>query len=220
MTRIKVSGIVQPEDAAAAAQLGVEMVACVFNAQSPRYVTLQQAWAVRRAMPRQVRFVGVFVDTPVPVVQQMAYACQLDLVQLFGDEPRADLESLGTLAYKTVTVTDPEAIEATLRRELGRRPRRHDGPTVHLHFGGAAAMAWDRAAPTSARLNLVLSGSGLNAGTVAQAIAQGRPWAVDVWDAVESEPGRLDPARLEAFIRAVRAADEQPAPAPNREATP
>lgn len=51
----------------------------------------------------------------------------------------------------------------------------------------------------------VFLAGGLNAGNVARAIAQVRPFGVDLCTGVRTE-GRLDPARLEAFVAAVDAA--------------
>ena len=49
---------------------------------------------------------------------------------------------------------------------------------------------------------IVLSG-GLNPDNVGQAIAAVHPFAVDTASGTEAEPGRKDPAKLEAFFRAV-----------------
>jgi phosphoribosylanthranilate isomerase len=205
MTRIKLSGIVQPEDAALAADLGVDIVACVFNARSPRYVTLEQAWALRRAFGGGGLFAGVFVDTPAPVVQALAAAAQLDLIQLYGDEPRGEVEALGPRAYGTLRVDEPSQAEAPVRQALGRRGRRHEGPAIALHVRAADTRDWPALTPLTARVALVLSGAGITAATATEVVAATRPWAVDVWDAVEQAPGQLDPARLAAFVAAVRA---------------
>ena len=207
MTRIKISGVVQPDDARLAARLGADMVACVFNAQSPRYVTMQQAWAIRRALTPDVALVGVFVDTPAPLVRQVAAACQLDYVQLFGHEPRSDLDALGPTAFKAITVEDGAALDGALRAYIGRWHRRTDTPALLVHLTGPLGKAWDLVAGAAARAPVALAAGGLDAGTVGQVIASVRPWAVDVWDAVEAEPGKLDAGRLEQFIHAVRAAD-------------
>lgn len=219
MTRIKISGITHADDAALAASLGVDLVACVFNAQSRRYVTVEQAWAIRRALGPTVRFVGVFVDTPPPLVERVAETCQLDLVQLFGSESRADLDAVGFAAFKAVTVADAEAVDGVVRSfaATGRRARRPDSPGLLLHLTGALGTAWDVAAGPSSRVPLLLAASGLMPDTVEAAIATVRPWGVDVWDAVEAEPGRLDPIRLRAFIRAVRSADSALADPPKTE---
>ena len=59
---------------------------------------------------------------------------------------------------------------------------------------------------------LILSG-GLTPDNVGEAIRVARPFAVDVASGVEAEPGRKDPARLEAFFAAVGQAAPAEAPA-------
>jgi phosphoribosylanthranilate isomerase len=53
---------------------------------------------------------------------------------------------------------------------------------------------------------VVLSG-GLNADNVGLAVETARPFAVDVASGTEASPGRKDPAKLKAFVRAVEEAD-------------
>jgi phosphoribosylanthranilate isomerase len=208
MTRIKVSGLRDPGDAERAGALGADMVACVFFARSPRYVNQAEAWAIRRALPPGVQLAGIFVDAPAPLVRIIADSCQLDWIQLFGAEPRSEVELLAPRAFKTVVVHEPGGCEQAARDFLGRRPRRHpaEGPALQLHLAESAATAWAATAPVAARAPIVVSGPSLDAARVGEAIRQAQPWAVDVWDAVEREPGRLDPERFEAFVAAVRAA--------------
>ena len=54
----------------------------------------------------------------------------------------------------------------------------------------------------------MLSG-GLTPDNVERAIEHAQPWAVDSASGTEAEPGRKDPAKLEAFFDAVRAADQR-----------
>lgn len=220
MTQIKISGLTDPRDAELVGSAGIDLATCVFHARSPRYVTLSQVWEIRRALPPQVALVGVFVDTPTPLVVQIAQGCGLDFVQLFGRETRADVQAVGPHAFKAVTIESPGEVDDAARTFLGRRGREGPAPALLVHLTGALAMAWHLVAEVSARAPIVLAAGGLEAASVRSAIAAARPWAVDVWDAVEREPGRIDRARLGAFVSAARAADDELAANPSQEDSP
>ena len=86
-------------------------------------------------------------------------------------------------------------------------------PSDGLPGGTGQTFDWDLL-PQKLPRPLVLSG-GLTAANVGEAIRRMRPWAVDVSSGVEAigadgKPvrGRKDPARIAAFIEAVRNADD------------
>jgi phosphoribosylanthranilate isomerase len=66
-------------------------------------------------------------------------------------------------------------------------------------------IAWTAAADVARRRRVVLA-AGLTPDNVAEAIAAVRPFAVDVDSGVEAMPGRKDPAKVRAFVSAVRSA--------------
>ncbi len=201
---LKVSGITTPQDARLAAELGASSVACVFLAASPRYVTVSQARALRAALPSSVSLVGIFANTPPAVVRAVAIQAHVDLVQLFGSEPRSVVEAMQPRAFKAASITSAEELEAFSRAYLVRRPR-PEPPALMVHLAGPMATAWDAASEVARRVPILLSSPRLDAETVGSAIAAVRPWGVDVWEAVESSPGHLDAAALEAFVTALRA---------------
>jgi phosphoribosylanthranilate isomerase len=70
---------------------------------------------------------------------------------------------------------------------------------------------WERVQPWAGIINsiskLIVAG-GLRPGNVQEAIHLLHPWGVDVSTGVEEEPGRKDPRKVRAFVKAVRAMDE------------
>ena len=72
--------------------------------------------------------------------------------------------------------------------------------------GTGETFDWELARLHPATPPVVLSG-GLDADNVGQAIELARPFAVDSASGTEAAPGRKDPAKLTAFVRAVEQAD-------------
>jgi phosphoribosylanthranilate isomerase len=204
--RIKISGLTRPLDAEIAAEAGADLAACVFYARSPRYVTTGEAWAIRRALPSAIPLVGVFVDTPTPLVQMIMDHCQLAAAQLFGVETTAEVAALRPHAFKAVTARTPEEVEQAAQRYLTRRVRHGPPPFLLLHLTGPIEREWQLAAALAARGPLLLAAGALGAETAARAIAAANPWGLDVWDAVEAEPGQLDRSKTLELVAAVREA--------------
>ena len=61
---LKICGVTTPGDARAVASLGVELVGLNFYPRSPRYLELERALEVRRALGDRALVAGVFVDAP------------------------------------------------------------------------------------------------------------------------------------------------------------
>jgi phosphoribosylanthranilate isomerase len=205
VTRIKVSGVTDPDDARLAVELGADLVACVFVAASPRYVTLPRARLVRAALPHGAVLVGIFADAPAALVRSLATHIGLDQVQLFGSEPRSMVERMRPYAFKAVTLREPSDLDSAVRSYIGRRPKPDmEQPGLLLHLAAELGQEWDLVADACSRTPTLLASSQLTATNVTTALQVAQPWGIDVWDAVESEPGRLDRGKLEELIAAVR----------------
>jgi phosphoribosylanthranilate isomerase len=84
-----------------------------------------------------------------------------------------------------------------------------DSRTAKAVGGTGVAFDW-RAAQSSflrsaPHLRLIVAG-GLNPNNVSSALYTLQPWGVDVASGVEASPGRKDPAKVRAFVDAVRKA--------------
>jgi phosphoribosylanthranilate isomerase len=209
-TRIKVCGITRLDDARRAADLGVDALGFVFWRGSPRCVPPIEAASIAAALPPFVARVGVFVDQPLEEMRSIAALVGLDAIQLHGDEPPALWAGVPGRCIKAVGVDvgfDAEAVAAWPAAVLplldARDPDRRGGT--------GRTIDWSRAALLSRARRVILAG-GLDASNVGEAIAQVRPYAVDVSSGVERAPGIKDPDRLRAFVGSVAAADARRVP--------
>ena len=87
MTRIKMCGVTDLEDARDAAMLGADAIGLNFFEGSPRSVTPERAVRIIESLPPFVTAVGVFVNYEDPqALEDFAVSIRLDAVQLHGNE--------------------------------------------------------------------------------------------------------------------------------------
>ncbi len=204
MTRVKICGTTNLEDAERAVALGAWAVGLIFHPPSPRRARQEEAQRIAAALRRRAEVVGVFVNQPLDRVVETADAIGLSMLQLHGDEGPAycaqAARRTGLKVVKARTVRSGADL-------LALEPFHTDFHLLDAHAEGlrggtGQTFDWSLVRQHRGHEPVVLSG-GLTPENVGDAIAVARPFAVDVASGVEAEPGRKDPARLEAFFAAV-----------------
>ena len=202
--RSKICGITRIEDALAAAEAGADAIGLVFYAKSPRAVDVQQARAIIAALPPFVTTVGLFVNASRCELNEILEAVPLDLLQFHGDETPQDCEGYHRPWIKALRVRPGDDLEAACQLYAGARGILLDTYVPGVPGGTGEAFDWSLV-PARLSKPIILAG-GLSADNVGQAIAQVRPYAVDVSGGVEQAKGIKDAAKIEAFMRAVKQA--------------
>lgn len=202
--RSKICGITRIEDALAAAEAGADAIGFVFYARSPRAVDVRQARAIIAELPPFVTTVGLFVNASRCELNEILEVVPLDLLQFHGDETPADCEGYHRPWIKALRVRPGDDLEAACQRYAGARGILLDSYVAGVPGGTGEAFDWSLV-PARLSKPIILAG-GLSAGNVGQAIAQVRPYAVDVSGGVEQAKGIKDAAKIEAFMRAVKQA--------------
>ena len=197
---VKICGVTTAEDARAAAECGASAVGFVFWPESPRYLAPDRARAIVAALPSSVAAVGVFVNQPASHVKAVADLARLAAVQLHGDETPAFAAEMTRPVIRAVSVEgDGVAVaewpESVMLLVDVKDPVRRGGTGIRTDWLAAAAVA--------RRRRLLLAG-GLTPENVAEAIAQVRPYGIDVSSGVEVRPGVKDHGRLKALFDAIR----------------
>jgi phosphoribosylanthranilate isomerase len=195
---VKVCGITNKEDAAAAIEDGANAIGFNFYAPSPRYIAPERAAEIPTAA--SVRRVGVFVNETRSRVEEIARIARLDVAQLHGGETAEDYPAaipVWKAARVGAAFTFDSFADSTAEALL------LDGPAGELYGGAGMSFDWKLARICVRRI--VLAG-GLDAANVAEAVAMARPWGVDACSRIESAPGKKDHKKMLEFVRAAREA--------------
>ena len=205
-TRIKICGVSQIVDVEAAAEAGADAVGFVFHPASPRFVTVERAVHLARALPPYVVPVGLFVNAARADVDRVLAAIPTLVLKFHGDESAEQCDGFQRPYLRAARMAPGLDLLDFSRRYRGAQALLLD---AHVDgFGGAGkAFDWSLVPPGVAH-RLVLSG-GLHAANVGAGIQQLRPWAVDVSSGVESSRGVKDAAAIRRFCDAVREADSR-----------
>jgi phosphoribosylanthranilate isomerase len=202
MTKIKICGNTRPEDVALAVELGVDLLGFIFT-RSKRQVSVDDVRRLSAGVPEAVERVGVFTDEPPEQIAAVAAACGLTAIQVYRPLTERD-RSLGLLLLPAFRVRNGEDL-STMAFEKGDHPLLDTWAPDRIG-GTGRTWEWSQAQAVARRYPVVVSG-GLTPENVDAAVRELRPWAVDVCSGVEAEPGQKDPARLRAFVAAVRGVD-------------
>ena len=231
MTWIKICGITNLEDALTAVEAGANAVGFVFYEKSPRKVTDDQAATIIQQLPEQLEKVGVVVDD---FTEGLGLPGNLTAVQwtlaavpdnFAGFVSRAPVRRFKTFLSFPAAALDDEHVtrlsEGFARlAAFSNRPNLSpafdalflDSGNVRKPGGTGKTFDWRKAVPIADKMRegpfkLVVAG-GLTPENVGSAMEVLHPWGVDVSSGVEAKPGKKDPDRVRAFVKAVRQADK------------
>ncbi|MCO4745043.1 MAG: phosphoribosylanthranilate isomerase [Proteobacteria bacterium] len=196
---VKICGLTTVEDIEAACDAGADAIGLVFAEGSVRQVSPEQAKTLLAAVRPGVIKVAVYKH----------YAA-MDAILLDG----LGFDAVQAFTYEALLPEGAFALPCTRDDGVVRAP-----PGAHTHEGfrgtllvegaqsGAGVTAdWDEVREIGEHLPIILAG-GLTPENVTEAIETVRPKGVDVSSGVEASRGIKDPARIRAFIGAVRATE-------------
>lgn len=202
--QVKICGNTNEADVAKAIQLGADYIGFIFT-ESKRRIDPEIAKSIVDAHPSFKNYVGVFYNQPKEEVEAIAKKVGLNILQFHGEETSRYCDHFikeGYKVIKTFRIKDQMSIKridqynvnAFLFDTFSRTEKGGTGETFDWSLVEDKPYVHDK---------LFLAG-GLNVENVENGIKQLRPFAVDVASGVEAEPGKKNPALLEAFIKTVK----------------
>jgi indole-3-glycerol phosphate synthase / phosphoribosylanthranilate isomerase len=214
---VKLCGLVTPEQAKLASELGADAIGLVMAPQAPPHRRLrpeqaheillqasENGWRGEPPLP-----IGVFVNESAEAIAAIEYSVGLDAIQLSGDETPEQCAEVDRRTGLPVIKTLRLRTEADLARldayALAGATLLLDTPAASGAYGGTGETGdWTLAREAAKRWPVILSG-GLTHENVGSALAAVGPRGVDVSSGVETAKVK-DPDKMRAFVIAARSA--------------
>lgn len=202
-TRIKICGLTSPEEAAFLLSNQVDYAGMVlFYPKSRRNITIEKAREIMEVLPPEIKKTAVTVSPTLEQVKLIEEA-DFDVLQIHGHLAEDISAEAGIPIIRAVNVKD-------------RVPVMESYPRIFAYLFDAAAPGsgksfdWSCLAHISAQGRKLILAGGLHPFNVGEAIRQVHPWMVDVSSGVEYDDKQgKDPVKIQAFIEAVKEADEK-----------
>ncbi len=220
MTHVKICGFTTVEPMLAAADAGSDAIGLVFVPGLKRTLTAERAEPLMREFRDALgstpcpQIVGLFGDQPADEVNDFVARLGLDAVQLCADEGMAYCAEMTVPVFRVVGVNPDVPVSAQLPKIMVLAQRHimagHrielDAQPAGAYGGTGRRFDWELAGGLAEAFAFGLAG-GLTPDNVGEAVATVKPWGVSTSSGIETD-GAKDPAKVRAFVEAVRAADK------------
>lgn len=202
---VKVCGLKDAANVSLVAGLGPDMIGFIFYEPSPRYAGALDP-AVVRALPWNIRRVGVFVDAGEEQMLRTAREYGLDTIQLHGDESPIRCAALRREGYSVVKAIGVAALDDI------RQAERYRGACDAVLFdtkspsrgGTGEKFDWTFLQTYNGPPFLLSGGIGPQDGEAVSAFRHPGFVGIDLNSCFETAPGMKDIGALRSFIEAVR----------------
>lgn len=204
MTKIKICGVTNYEDAQNAADLGADFLGFNFYNKSSRYIDYRKANDIIGKLKGKISIVGVFVNESMGNVKKADGICNLDLIQLSGDENDGDIIQLKKITNKKIikTFRIKNKIDADLINSFDSDYIMLDSFKDGIY--GGTGKSFDLGMIKNIDNKRLFLAGGMDKDNVKSAIEKLNPYAIDACSSTESSPGKKDFGKMKQLIEAVQ----------------
>jgi phosphoribosylanthranilate isomerase len=206
MTKVKICGITNLEDAFISVKFGADALGFNFYEKSPRYIAPEKAREICAELPPEILRVGVFVNEDLDKTIRIAEFVSLNAIQLHGDETpefvRRIKERFSGETIKALRVSESFQPEDVL--QFNADAILLDAFSKHEYGGTGETFNWEIAKKVQELFPKMYLAGGLSKENVANAVLNVRPFAVDSCSQLEKEKGLKDSQKVKEFILAVK----------------
>ena len=204
-TRIKICGISRLQDALHIADRGADAIGLVFHPPSPRFLDLQAALEIRRALPPFITVTALFLDEAEDWVATVVEGLRPDCLKFHGNETPDFCEAWNRPYIKSIPMGSNDDPVSYAAHHINAQGFLFDSNAAGRQGGSGDTFDWSKI-PPAFEPPLILAG-GIKPSNVADAIARVKPWGVDVSTGVESSRGVKSGELIDLFFDEVQRGD-------------
>jgi len=197
MVKVKICGITNYEDAAAAIEMGADILGFNFYPASPRYVTHEKAAEIIAKLPAFIDLAGVFVNASFELIREAIEICKLNWIQLHGNESPQfcnEFLSVNVKTMKALRVKQQEDIEKA--NDFFTDAILLDAFDPEKYGGTGLTFDWNVVGHIQKRIFLA---GGINPDNAATAVKLG-VYGIDICSGIEAKPGRKDHKKMKELF--------------------
>jgi phosphoribosylanthranilate isomerase len=201
IVKVKICGITNYSDASAATRLGADLIGFNFYKKSPRYIEPEKAARIIYKLPSFVDTAGVFVNASERKIKEIIEQCELNWIQLHGDEEPEFCRLFSSHNVKTIKalrVKGDEDIERA--EEFFTDAILLDAYNPEKYGGTGTSFDWNIIGHIGKRVFLA---GGINPENAESAIKLG-VYGIDICSGVESRPGKKDHRKMKKLFENIR----------------
>jgi phosphoribosylanthranilate isomerase len=201
IVKVKICGITNYGDAAVALDMGADLLGFNFYAKSPRFVPPEKAKQIINMLPGFVDVAGVFVNESIEKINETKNLCQLDWVQLHGDESPEFCKqflSHNVKVMKAIRVKDQNDVQSA--EDYFTDAILLDAFDPEKYGGTGLTFDWNVVGHINKRVFLA---GGINPDNAARAVELG-VYGIDVCSGIEAEPGKKDHNKVKKLFENIR----------------
>jgi len=201
IVKVKICGITNYEDASAALDMGADLLGFNFYPKSPRFITPQKAVRIINKLPAFIDLVGVFVNESLEQIHEIKNLCQLDWVQLHGDENPQFCKELVSHNVKVM-----KALRVKVQADIKKADDYFtdaillDAFNPEKYGGTGLTFDWNIIGHIGKRVFLA---GGINPDNAADAVKLG-VYGIDVCSGIEAQPGKKDHQKMKKLFDNIR----------------
>ena len=201
IVKVKICGLTNYDDAAAAIDMGADILGFNFYSESPRFLPPEKAMEIIDKLPSLADIAGVFVNSTLQEIHRIINLCQLNWVQLHGDETPQFCDLLASYNIKTM-----KAIRVRSQADIQQANDYFtdaillDAFDPQKYGGTGLTFDWNIIGHINKRIFLA---GGINPDNVISAIELG-VYGIDICSGIEERPGKKDHKKMKLLFDKIR----------------